>query len=238
VVEGDTENGAARAPRARRSRDRYGRDRRERGPREASAPAADDATPADTAAFVANDRSDAPADEAPARSSYFTQPATTPTAPRAAAAELAAAVDHEALAEVVKAVEAAPAVAVPAPAPVTSVAPVAPLMAAPVAPAPVAPRAAAPTPAPSAPAATGLPKVQPFVLPIETMNQVAQSSGLEWVNSNPEKVAQVQAAIAAEPKPVHVPREIPPVVVIDEGPLVLVETRKDLRDVQLPFEVR
>jgi ribonuclease E len=26
------------------------------------------------------------------------------------------------------------------------------------------------------------------------------------------------------------------VVVLDEGPLVLVETRRDLRDLQLPFE--
>jgi len=34
----------------------------------------------------------------------------------------------------------------------------------------------------------------------------------------------------------RVPRERPPVVVIDEGPLVLVETRRDLRDLQLPFE--
>jgi ribonuclease E len=38
----------------------------------------------------------------------------------------------------------------------------------------------------------------------------------------------VQAAITAEPKPVHVPRERPPLVSIDAGPLVLVETRKDL----------
>jgi len=37
-------------------------------------------------------------------------------------------------------------------------------------------------------------------------------------------------------KPVRVPRERPPVVVIDEGPLVLVETRKDLSDMVLPFE--
>jgi len=33
-----------------------------------------------------------------------------------------------------------------------------------------------------------------------------------------------------------VPRERPPAVVVDEGPLVLVETRRDLRDMQLPFE--
>jgi ribonuclease E len=67
---------------------------------------------------------------------------------------------------------------------------------------------------------------------------VAQASGLEWVNSDAGKVAEVQAAIAAEPKPSHVPREPRPVVVVDEGPLVLVETRKDLSEVRLPFEAR
>jgi ribonuclease E len=35
---------------------------------------------------------------------------------------------------------------------------------------------------------------------------------------------------------VHVPRERAAAVVIDEGPLVLVETRRDLRDLSLPFE--
>ena len=50
---------------------------------------------------------------------------------------------------------------------------------------------------------------------------------LSWVNSDADKIREAQAAIAAEPKPVHVPRERPPVVVVDEGPLVLVETRKD-----------
>ena len=74
----------------------------------------------------------------------------------------------------------------------------------------------------------GMPRVQSYSLPVQDMQDVAQRSGLEWVNSDPERVAQVQAAIAAEPKPVHVPRERPPLVVIDEGPLVLVETRKDL----------
>jgi ribonuclease E len=73
-----------------------------------------------------------------------------------------------------------------------------------------------------------MPRVQAFSLPVADMQAVAQSSGLEWVNSNPERVAAVQAAIAAEPKPVHIPRERPPLVILDEGPLVLVETRKDL----------
>jgi len=79
-----------------------------------------------------------------------------------------------------------------------------------------------------APVRQGMPQIQAFTLPLAEMQAVAQSSGLEWVNSNPDSIAAVQAAIAAEPKPVHVPRERPPVVILDEGPLVLVETRKDL----------
>ena len=93
-----------------------------------------------------------------------------------------------------------------------------------------APAAAAPSPAP-----VGMPKVARYSLPIDSLQQIASGSGLEWVNSDADKVAAVQAAIAAEPKPVHVPRERPPVPVLDEGPLVLVETRKDLADMKLPF---
>ena len=74
-----------------------------------------------------------------------------------------------------------------------------------------------------------------FDLPIDALAKIAQSSGLVWVNSDASKVAAVQAAIAAEPKPVRVPRERPPAVVIDEGPLVLVETRKDLNTLKVPF---
>lgn len=88
----------------------------------------------------------------------------------------------------------------------------------------------------AAPAGSGLPKVQPFQLPIDDLAQVAESSGLQWVNSNAQKIAAVQAAIAAEAKPVRVPRERPPAIAIDEGPLVLVETKRDLRDLKLPFE--
>ena len=34
------------------------------------------------------------------------------------------------------------------------------------------------------------------------------------------------------------PRERPPAIVIDEGPLVLVETRKDLSQIKLPFDTQ
>ena len=42
--------------------------------------------------------------------------------------------------------------------------------------------------------------------------------------------------MAAEPQPIRVPRDIRPPVVLDDGPLVLVETRKDLSQLKLPFE--
>ncbi len=95
---------------------------------------------------------------------------------------------------------------------------------------------AAPQAAPAAAPVTGLPKVQNFLLPVETLNQVATSSGLSWVNSDSVKVASVQAAIAAEVKPIRVPRERPAPAQIDAEPLVLVETKRDLRSLQLPFE--
>jgi ribonuclease E len=99
-----------------------------------------------------------------------------------------------------------------------------------------APQVSAPSATEAAPAASkALPAVASYTLPIESLQQVAQNSGLVWVNSDSEKVAAVQAAIAAEPPVVRVPRERPPVVVVNEGPLVLVETRKDLNTLQVPF---
>jgi ribonuclease E len=84
--------------------------------------------------------------------------------------------------------------------------------------------------------ASRMPKVSPYVLPTDVLSEVAKGSGLQWVNSDGDKVAAVQAAIAAEPKPIHVPRERPAPVAIDTGPLILVETRRDLRNMTLPFE--
>ena len=89
-------------------------------------------------------------------------------------------------------------------------------------------------PAPAAPVA--LPKAAPFVLPLADLAAVADAAGLQWVNSDPEKVRTAQEAIANEPQPIRVPREPKPVVAIDEGPLVLVETRKDLSQFKLPFD--
>ncbi|AOW14265.1 ribonuclease E [Hydrogenophaga crassostreae] len=221
--EGDTSNsetGEQRAPRERRSRDRYGRDRRERGPRDAQAQAGDD-TIADstvpTAEATPANVGETPQEEAPVRSSYFSLPVET--APTAVAAIAAVDVAPEQVAEVVEPVRAPQADVVAAPA-----------------------EAPKPRPQPSMAASAveettkGLPKVAAYVLPMDAMSEVARASGLEWVNSDVERVALAQAAIAAEPKPIHVPREIKPVELVDEGPLVLVETRKDLNKVTLPFE--
>jgi ribonuclease E len=220
--------GEPRAPRERRGgRDRYGRDRRERAPRDDAAPSAGSEGSVDTAGDTAPVQNrEENAEVAPARSSYFARPAA----------------EEHAEPDVV----AMPSTPVPPVAPVPPVEAVRkpePAKAAPVIPAAAAvvPAATQPAPvptaaAPAAPVPQGLPIVAAFVLPIEKMNQVAQASGLEWVNSNAEKVAQVQAAIAAEPRPIHVPREPKLVMATDEGPLVLVETRKDLRNMPLPFE--
>lgn len=75
-----------------------------------------------------------------------------------------------------------------------------------------------------------------FELPVDELQRIAETAGLQWINSDADKIAAAQAAIAAEPAPVHVPRERKPLVVLDEGPLILVETRQDLSQVKLPFE--
>jgi ribonuclease E len=78
--------------------------------------------------------------------------------------------------------------------------------------------------------------VPAFELPQASLEALAREAGLEWVGSDPEKVRAAREAIEREPKPVHVPRERPPAVELDTGPLVLVETRKDLASLRLPFD--
>jgi ribonuclease E len=129
-----------------------------------------------------------------------------------------------------------------APAATEFVASPAPVQAAPVVAAPAAPAAviavpAKPVPAPAAVTTErALPKVQAYDLPLQDLAQVAESSGLQWVNSDASKIAQTQAAMAAEPQPIRVPRERAPVAPVENSPLVLVETKRDLRDTTLPFE--
>ncbi|MEO7129149.1 MAG: ribonuclease E/G, partial [Rhodoferax sp.] len=105
--------------------------------------------------------------------------------------------------------------------------------------APAAPAIAVPVAAPAAASAVSLaqlPKVTRFDLPLAELTQIASGSGLQWVNSDADKIAAARAAMAAEPRAVHVPRERAPIELADDGPLVLVETQRDLREMKLPFE--
>ncbi|MCX7251419.1 MAG: Rne/Rng family ribonuclease [Burkholderiales bacterium] len=221
----DAAQAEPRAPRERRSRDRYGRDRRSRGEGTASAEEAD----AQAAEPVVAETGDAAAPR-----SYFKAAATSAVTEVEAPVEQAATQQPAvALTEVQPvetsqpaAVEAAPEVA-PAPVQAPAAAPVVAVAAAP---------AVAVTPAAPAEPAAAAASAQAYRLAIDELSTLAQQVGLEWVQSDADKVAQVQAAIAAEPQPVRVPREPKPVVLADEGPLVLVETRRDLSELKLPFE--
>jgi ribonuclease E len=194
--------------RERRSRDRYGRDRRERNAERGS-------DRGDIRADSAAATGAAPTEEAgesrePAARSYFDRPTPAPAAP----------------ADPVEALVIAPAPVAESPQVAdTDTTPASTASEAPVPPAGASRKA---------PAAT-LPEVVAFTLPMAELTQIAEQSGLQWVNSDADKIATVQAAIAAEPARVHVPRERAPIVVADEGPLVLVETKKDLRNLSLPF---
>jgi len=125
--------------------------------------------------------------------------------------------------------------ATPSPAPAIAVA----AAAAPLAtPAQVTAHAPAQAPAQAAIETQTPVRIDPYRLPMADLQGLASQAGLEWVNSDSDKIAAVHAAMAAEPRPIHVPREPRPAVLIDEGPLVLVETRKDLSQMTLPFEQR
>ena len=214
---------ASSAAREKRPRDRYGR---ERAPRNG-----DRTEQQGDKAEASSDQplsSEALADEP--RKSYFTASAQG-TAPAQAAP--VAVVDATGVTSVpATPMEAtAPVAAMPAPV-ALSVAPEA--VAAPKPqPAPVAQAPEAAAPAEDAP---GMPKLQPFALPVDALAQVAERSGLNWVNSDVAKIAAVQAAIAAEPKAVRIPRERTLKAQTTEEPLVMVETKRDLRGMTLPFE--
>jgi ribonuclease E len=79
-------------------------------------------------------------------------------------------------------------------------------------------------------------RIEPYDLPTDALHSLAATAGLEWINSDAEKIRQVQAAMAAVPLAVRLPREPRRPLMLDEGPLVLVETRKDLSQLKLPFE--
>jgi ribonuclease E len=103
--------------------------------------------------------------------------------------------------------------------------------------APVAAPVAAPVMAAVATPPAAPVRIEPFALPTDALHALAADAGLQWVNSDAEKIRQVQAAMAAEPKPMHMPREPRLHVLVDDGPLVLVETRRDLSQQKLPFDV-
>ena len=236
--------------RERRSRDRYGRDRKERAERNAER--AERTERADGGNGLSTESVNGPADDS-LSDSALSHVTAAPEAPEAAVAYPAARSyfdrANNGAAAVETQVSAAPAqepalqepALQPAPAaqqvaPVTQASAI-PLAAqatglAPEAPAPHAATNGAVEETPS----EGLPKVRPFSLPLPELTQLADAAGLQWVNSDADKVAAVQAAIAAEPRPIHVPREKPELIEIEDGPLVLVETRKDLRAMKLPFE--
>lgn len=86
--------------------------------------------------------------------------------------------------------------------------------------------------------AQSMPKVTHYALPVNDLVAMTQASELQWVQSDAQKVAAAQEAIQNAPKPVQVPRERAPLVVLDAGPLVLVETKKDLTQLQFPFHHR
>ena len=124
-----------------------------------------------------------------------------------------------------------------------------PTTAAVAAPAPMVmpPPAAAPSPvaavaavaavvAPVAAVVTPVAVAEPFVLPMDQLQGVAETAGLQWVNSDVDKMRAAREAMANEPVPARVPREAKAMVAVDDGPLVLVETRKDLSQFKLPFE--
>ncbi|MEY5028317.1 MAG: Ribonuclease [Pseudomonadota bacterium] len=244
-AEGETRT--ERAP--RRERSERGEGRRERGERrndrgaEASAQARNesmDAVSADTPNTAESAEAQAPAQgerrERRGRDRYGRERRERQTEGRNESTDT---VSQEAPVQTAEASEGAPrssyfdAFAAPAAAPATAAADAPAAVSSAEASAPVTSAEPAASAAPSE--SRALPKVASYTLPTEELLAVASQSGLQWVNSDADKVAAVQAAIAAEPKPIHVPRERAPVVVLDEGPLVLVETRKDLSEMKLPF---
>ena len=69
-----------------------------------------------------------------------------------------------------------------------------------------------------------LPIVTPAQLNRQPLDEVLSSVGLIWVDTLPEKLEEVRRQIAAEPKPVHLPRQAKPAQALPVGPMVLVET--------------
>jgi ribonuclease E len=81
-----------------------------------------------------------------------------------------------------------------------------------------------------------MPNIGSYALSVDAMSAVAASSGLTWVNSDASKIANAQAAMTAEPTAAKVVRARAAPVVVNDGPLVLVETKRDLAQMPMPFD--
>ena len=207
VQEGASEGAPEGQRNERRSRDRYGRDRRERNGERSAERTGERPERAERSA---EQNSDAAAAGNEGSHSAPAQAEFVDTRRDAAPVAPVAAVAQMAAAPVLTPV------AAPVAAPIFVAAPV----------------------ATAAAAAVSMPMVTSYALPVADLAQVATTSGLQWVGSDTAKIAAAQAAIAAElaNAPVHVPRVRPPAVAVEAASLVLVETKRDLRDMQLPFE--
>ena len=213
-----------RETRERRSRDRYGRDRRNRERQNGSGNDHASFSAGDSGAAIEHSEIAAPeqaASEAFIPRSYFSAHANVPVPSLREPEGLALA-------------EATPAV-LPAERAVAQ--PTHPVVAAQEeAPPAATERTASVATGSTSHASPAMPKVGSYSLPNDALQHIAHAAGLQWVNTDAQKVAAVQAAIAAEVVPAHVPRERPAPIVVQDEPLVLVETKRDLRDMAMPFE--
>lgn len=204
----DGQGSETAAPRQRRSRDRYGRDRRN-ARREAVAQAQDTAASADV---PVQDEASVVAQEAAVEPEAVTLPTAQGTGRRSYFADVRPASEDSPAVVEVSPVSAAPSAAV------------------------TLPESQATVPAAQAVAVDAWAHVGRWTLPEQELQRLVASAGLQWVQSDAARVAAVQAAIAAEPQPVRTVRERKLVTQVDTGPLVQVQTRKDLAAMPLPFE--
>ncbi len=123
-----------------------------------------------------------------------------------------------------EAAAAAPTPAVSAAAPATAQAVAVPSAPAPVAAAPVAAVDRSTVRAPQVSVRADYPALDKAALEI-----VVAQAGLSWVHTDGDKHAQVQARMAAIPRPVRVPRERPVLAPLSTEPLVQVETKPEYR---------
>ncbi|MEQ9107256.1 MAG: Rne/Rng family ribonuclease [Limnobacter sp.] len=70
----------------------------------------------------------------------------------------------------------------------------------------------------------------PKLVDKEALEQMLNSAGMLWVETDQDKWSVIQSNLAAAPKPVRVPRERKPVAPIATDNLVLVETKAEFRN--------